>query len=751
MDSFHAAADSELMSGSELDGRASTMLWSAGMTSFTPGGDSRSLQEPLRAPAPSLAPIAANADAEAEEDVVGAAESAVTNLRLDTLWARGLTGISLGAASAAAAAARGRGDSKIPCPEGVTCLADVYSESFGVLGRGSFGVVREGLHRSTNTRVAVKTVRRDIVDSRYVENHVIHDMFGNLLHMSLDRPHCNVIRYLDFLLGPQLIYVIMEELNGNELFAELQQHAPVSQAFCVRAMRQLLSAVKHICSCNIIHRDVKVEALRFRERTPSSDLVLFDFGHCCFADDDGRRDAVGTATYMAPEVLGHVYDSKVDVLSAGVVLYIMLTGKVPFRFDPARRISPVSDSDLQRAFTAKELQSAPVEATKLLKSLVVLKPHLRSTAADALQHTWLSMEPMSKDGMDASRLVIQRESYQTAEMECSRSTVLGLPATPHAGLRFLSTEILQEEAYILSQGAAAKNVRLASVKRHPVVSEDSTSTYDCSTEVLRERIEVAGCPPVGISNSSFIQGYSTEVLREELETNANALLEESSAQRSPMFLPTHPYAPVVNFAPPGLDFMNSMDSESEYETTFAGRRRLSRRRAARAALKRHYEEKINVTSAALDAMQARAVEEPANICYRHTIALACAKLQSREKLIAPEPFNVEFGSQIISFRFHIIAKLVHQRRHGHCFRTSSGIGSLELKCDADALNLNEEMSRFTFYLKVGIERRGPFTHDFSTNPVARLPPDKMYWDFRAASCPKDKTFTIALEVLSAGD
>merc|ERR1719162_2883126 len=101
-------------------------------------------------------------------------------------------------------------------------------------------------------------------------------------------------------------------------------------------MVQALSALSHVhdvLGVGLIHRDVKLENLRFRLPGAENELVLLDFGLSCPAMPEGERQVVGTLLYTAPEVFSKWYSTQVDIWSLGVVLYIVLAGRPPWYQD----------------------------------------------------------------------------------------------------------------------------------------------------------------------------------------------------------------------------------------------------------------------------------------------------------------------------------------------------------------------------------------------------------------------------------
>merc|ERR1712151_64929 len=130
--------------------------------------------------------------------------------------------------------------------------------------------------------------------------------------MARKEPHPYVLKQFDYLEGARLVYNAMELLEGLDLFSYLAEKAPVTELFTRNVLQMILQALQHIHGVfgrGLIHRDVKLENLRFRSEDPQSDLVLVDFGLSCPAKADGKRGIVGTLFYMAPEVFSGNYST----------------------------------------------------------------------------------------------------------------------------------------------------------------------------------------------------------------------------------------------------------------------------------------------------------------------------------------------------------------------------------------------------------------------------------------------------------
>lgn len=266
------------------------------------------------------------------------------------------------------------------------------------IGRGAFGVVRRARHSRSGQACVVKAVSRE--GGGESRNQIVGEggLLERLLRMSGEVPHPNITLFLDVLMGPSYYYVVMEELNGPELVQHVADRQPAPEYELQGITRQVLAALAHLHdTVGIYHRDVKLGNFRFRGDPADSALVLLDFGFC--GSVSGPYDGVvcGTTVFMAPEVSGRSarppHLAAMDLWSAGVILYVLLTGEQPFQEHDVRLLGRVgcsgaSGAILQRAFEATELGVVSDDAICLLQRLLDVDPSARITAAQALEHDW---------------------------------------------------------------------------------------------------------------------------------------------------------------------------------------------------------------------------------------------------------------------------------------------------------------------------------------------------------------------------
>lgn len=139
------------------------------------------------------------------------------------------------------------------------------------------------------------------------------------------------MKYYETYDDEKYMYLVMEYIGGGELFDKLQASADntFTEVVARDYMKKLLQACAHIHSQNIVHRDIKPENIMIGS---DGEIKLIDFGLSKQQTASQKLKTIaGTPYYMAPEILENQnYDSKIDIWSLGVMLYVFMSGYLPF-------------------------------------------------------------------------------------------------------------------------------------------------------------------------------------------------------------------------------------------------------------------------------------------------------------------------------------------------------------------------------------------------------------------------------------
>lgn len=202
-----------------------------------------------------------------------------------------------------------------------------------ILGDGSYGRVYRALHLGTESYRAIKAVSKRNF-SKNDQDNLIKEVE---ILKSLDHP--NILKIFEVIEDNLCFYIVTELCTGGELFDKIVSQGHISENEAASYMYQLLSALSYCYKNGIVHRDLKPENLMLRDREPDAPLKLIDFGTSRRINSDQKlKSIIGSAYYIAPEVIEGNYDAKCDVWSTGVILYTMMCGSPPFNGSSDREI-----------------------------------------------------------------------------------------------------------------------------------------------------------------------------------------------------------------------------------------------------------------------------------------------------------------------------------------------------------------------------------------------------------------------------
>ena len=306
------------------------------------------------------------------------------------------------------------------------------------LGEGGFGSVVKVIHKNTGQVRAMKIIPKNNLKQGYTEEEIFREI--NILK-KLEHPY--IMKLYEFYSDEEYFYLINEFCSEGDLSEKLQKVGRFEEKLVKLLMFQIFSAVWYLHSNNVIHGDLKLENvmidnLNFHESKKKNDnnnnnnlknsfekrlslvtsykldfhniqnvegnkhkfdniknfeIKLIDFGAAKIFTKYKKQfdDTVGTLVYCSPEVLKNNYDSKCDIWSCAVIMYILLSGEIPFAGDSEEEIIK-SIMNKKVSFDSSFFNNVSEEAKDLIQKCLIYNKSKRYNAKEALDHPFFKID-----------------------------------------------------------------------------------------------------------------------------------------------------------------------------------------------------------------------------------------------------------------------------------------------------------------------------------------------------------------------
>ena len=208
-------------------------------------------------------------------------------------------------------------------------LDDRY-EILELIGSGGMSNVYKARCHRLNRLVAIKILKSDLADNADFRRR-FHDESQAVAQLS----HANIVSVYDVSTNPDREYIVMELIDGITLKQYMERRGRMDWRESLHFITQIMRGLSHAHSRGIIHRDIKPQNIMVLR---DGSVKVADFGIACLANQGQTltQEALGSVHYISPEqARGDRIDARSDIYSAGVVLYEMLTGRLPFEGDSA--------------------------------------------------------------------------------------------------------------------------------------------------------------------------------------------------------------------------------------------------------------------------------------------------------------------------------------------------------------------------------------------------------------------------------
>lgn len=271
-------------------------------------------------------------------------------------------------------------------------IRDVYTLG-QKLGQGQFGTTYLCTEISTGVDYACKSIsKRKLISKEDLEDvrreiQIMHHLAG----------HKNIVTIKGAYEDPLYVHIVMELCNGGELFDRIIQRGHYSERKAAELTKIIVGVVEACHSLGVMHRDLKPENFLLVNRDDDFSLKAIDFGlSVFFKPGQVFTDVVGSPYYVAPEVLLKHYGPEADVWTAGVILYILLSGVPPFWAETQQGIFDA----VLKGYIDFDSDPWPVisdSAKDLIRKMLCSRPSDRLTAHEVLCHPWVCENGVAPD------------------------------------------------------------------------------------------------------------------------------------------------------------------------------------------------------------------------------------------------------------------------------------------------------------------------------------------------------------------
>ena len=387
------------------------------------------------------------------------------------------------------------------------------------IGQGAFGKVNLGLNVLTGRVVAIKSFKKT-KEAKHNSN-LNKILYETGLMKRFNHP--NITKILEVFHDEEYMLIIMEYINGGNLFNFVKKRRKLSEKTAKFLFRQIILGIKHIHSQNIVHRDIKLENIII-DLNNNVKICDFGIGKVINSADELLYDKCGTPMYMAPEIIlsnkkNGYKGFPVDIWSSGITLYIMLSGTLPFAVKN-KSIEELSLKDMKSKKESsnlkyqivngypKKIKKISSEAKDLLKGLLNKNPDKRLTCDEILNHPWLKED--INEICDNNKYHL----FTKAEMTMMSKTYIDYRKGELEDLRenFTITNLKSDEIKIEEKNISTKSSILA-----PFNSALNSSSYSSK----KDKFDDSNNSKINLENDLIIYNNKVKEYNLNYELNNN--------------------------------------------------------------------------------------------------------------------------------------------------------------------------------------------------------------------------------------
>lgn len=324
----------------------------------------------------------------------------------------------------------------------VVIMSD-FEDEFAVIkevGKGNYANVYLAKELATSNQFAVKAISKEIV---YKSSRGIAAVI-NEIEIMKKLEHPSLLRLHKVYENTENVFIILDYVEGGDLFRRILKKGKFSEASAAKFMKAMFEGLHYMHSQKIVHRDLKPENLLMSSQDNDEDFKIGDFGLACICTEN-QTLRCGSPGYIAPEILSKKpYSFKADIFSAGVILYILLSGRAPFYGKTPNEIL-IKNQECRIYFHEKDWNGISNESVDLVLKLTDPDPDKRLTAEEALQHKWI-VSMHNEPGTKLQLPSVGKIAFESPEQGFSCSLMQRLNEKRNLGIQVIYGTVDNEES-----------------------------------------------------------------------------------------------------------------------------------------------------------------------------------------------------------------------------------------------------------------------------------------------------------------
>ena len=290
-------------------------------------------------------------------------------------------------------------------------ISDIHYKILKKLGEGNFSTVKLASHSLTGEKVAIKILEKTKV-TKLEEKERINKELAIMRKLN----HYNIVKLYQIVETKLTIYLIQENIPGKEFMEYLTKKGKLKEIEACKFFHQIISALEYMHQCGVAHRDFKPENILITKDDTVLKIIDFGLGNI-YKNNQLLKTACGSPCYAPPEMIKEesYNGAKSDIWSSGIILYLMLCGKLPFYHE---QNEVMYEQILSGKFEHPNFLSD--NAKDLLNKIIEVDPKKRLNFEEIKSHPWFNIidknELMHK-GIDTNEDIIPIDEEIVQDME----------------------------------------------------------------------------------------------------------------------------------------------------------------------------------------------------------------------------------------------------------------------------------------------------------------------------------------------